>query len=108
PNMSLAIGVGVLAAAGALPRLLRIPFWVGIPIAAGGALIIVADLSVPDWQKALLVSALAVAAPSAVDTERRWPGATPLLLLISIGGMYATVPDTEAALALLGATVFIA
>ena len=108
PETSLAIGVATLAAAGALPRLLRVPFWVGIPLAALGGLAIVDDLAIPYWQRALLVAALAIAAPSAVDTDRRWPGATPALLAISVGGMYATVPDTEAALALLGATVLVA
>jgi hypothetical protein len=58
--------------------------------------------------RAGLVLALCLAAVSLLDFDRRWPGlALPLLALTALG-VYATVPDVEPALVVLGAAAAMA
>ena len=55
----------------------------------------------------LLAVATAAVAAALAAFDRRWrrPGLAPALLAVTAAGIWATVPDVEAALVLLGATV---
>ena len=74
---------------------------------AGGLALVDPAAHFPGWVAAILVLGPAVAGTTAADLDRRdrREGLGPLLLLVSIGALYTTVPDTELALVLLGAAV---
>lgn len=55
------------------------------------------------WVRVVVFVAVMTGAPLASVTDRRAPSLTPLLLLVSAGGVYAGVPDTEVPRVLLGA-----
>jgi hypothetical protein len=79
---------------------------VGVALAAGGAAGILATTG-PPATLALPPPGIAVAAVAGAllaDFDRRWRrhGLAPLLLAVSAAGVYATVPDVEAAVVVLG------
>jgi hypothetical protein len=114
------LGVGLLLGAAAALACLGAWAWrrrpgapapvVGVALAAAGAAGIVAATD-PPAALALPLPAVAVAAVVAgallADFDRRWRrhGLAPLLLAISAAGIYATVPDVEAPLVVLGASL---
>ena len=57
------------------------------------------------WPALVLVTAAAAAALASFDRRWRELGLLPALLVVTAAGIWATVPDVEAALVLLGATV---
>jgi hypothetical protein len=112
----LVFAVGSLAAAGAISRLLfrrgAPRFALAVTMSVPGAWLIAAHagLSGPSWMRATVLVAAAVGGPLVADFDRRHAvlGAGPVLLLLTVGGVYAAVPDTEAALVLLGVAVPVA
>jgi hypothetical protein len=107
-------GIAALVGAGAVSSLARgrLP---------GGATLLGAALAVPGawlvvhaepiqpigWIQLLLGVGIVVGGALAADFDRRWRrvGAPPVLLAISLFGVYVTVPDTEQALVVLGASL---
>ena len=78
---------------------------VGLALAAAGAVGVAATAGPPappalSWPAMALAAALAGALLA--DFDRRWPGLAPPLLAVSAAGVYACVPDVEAALVVLG------
>jgi hypothetical protein len=103
----LALGVGGLAL-----RLLRLPRYAVVLLYAPGAFMIayhtnIAQAPDPSWMKPVVFGAITLGGLLVLDfdvaRERRSLG--PLLLVITIFAVYATVPDTEQIIALCGASV---
>ena len=107
-------GIAALVGAGAVSSLIRGRL-------AGGALLLGAVLAIPGawlvvhaepipaigWIRVLLGVGIVVGGALATDFDLRWRrvGAAPVLLAISLFGVYATVPDTEQALVVLGVSL---
>ena len=74
---------------------------------AAGVALVDSPTHAPAWVVAILVVGPALVGTAAADFDRRASrtGLGPQLMLISIVGLYATVPDTELVLVLLGAMV---
>ena len=91
-----------VAVAGVTPA----PLPIGMILALPGAWRLVAgqDLLGPSWVPWLIVLGTAVAGPLAAETDRDLgrTGLSPVMWLFVVGAVYATVPDTELALVLLG------
>ena len=111
--------VGALAALGAagalaswprIPRVVRIPLAMVLSVPGAWLLAERTDVPGPAWLRTTVLVAAAVVGPLVADADRRLraSGAGPLLLLVTVGGVYATVPDTEQALVLLGVALPIA
>ena len=81
----------------------------GSVLAMPGAWLVVHAEPIPriGWIQVLLGVGIVVGGPLASDFDRRWRrvGAAPVLLAVSLFGVYATVPDTEQALVVLGASL---
>jgi hypothetical protein len=94
-----ALGAGVAAAA-------RLPLAVRLAAVAPGAWLVAAHGAIPGepWVRVLVFITIVVGGALVADVDRRTArlGLGPLLFALSIGGVYATVPDTEQALVLLG------
>lgn len=113
---ALVVAVAALAAGGALSSLPRLSsgtrFAVGVAASAPGAWLLAerTDVPGPEWVRSLVLVAAVVVGPLAADFDCRHVrlGVGPVLLLITAGGVYATVPDTEQVLVLLGVAVPIA
>jgi len=109
----LVLGVAALVGAGALASVVphRVPgrAVIGPALAVPGAWMVVhaEPISEIGWIQGLLGVCIVVGAALTSDFDRRWRrvGAGPVLLAISLFGVYATVPDTEQALVLLGASL---
>jgi len=80
---------------------------VALGATVASACLLAADASPTAWVRGFLVAALVVSVPAAgrTDVEHGPGGLTPLLYAISAAGVFAAVPDTEQAAALLGASV---
>ncbi len=118
----LPIGLLLLAAAGLLAGLPGAGPWAAVASALPGSwLVTQAAFAVPRVERFNLDGTLAWAAPALVLTslvggflvahfDRRWreTGAGPVLVAISVAGVYATVPDTEEALTALGVALPVA
>ncbi|HEY5011569.1 MAG TPA: hypothetical protein VIK61_02550 [Acidimicrobiia bacterium] len=96
-------------AAGALGSWWRPLAWVGIVLAIPGASLLTSNTGLPDvsWVGPLVVVTTVVGGTLVADFDRRhakrgWPV---VMLAVSVVGVYFTVPDTERALVLLGASV---
>jgi hypothetical protein len=103
----LILGVA-LVAAGAIPsarRRNRHPL-ARVAMLAPGAWVVAAHAGVAGerWVRLLVFAATAVGGPLVVELDRRVArrGIGPLMFAVSVAGVYATVPDTEEALVLLG------
>ena len=86
-----------------------VPLVGGVLALVGGVILAGSATPVPPpaWTTVILVLGPALAGTAVADFDRRRSrsGLGPQLLLISILGLYATVPDTELVLVLLGAMV---
>ncbi len=73
----------------------------------GAALLAVGTTDAPAWALALLVLGTVVAGTTTADVDRRYgpTGVPALAFLLALGGMYATLPDTELARIALGAAL---
>lgn len=105
-------GVGLLAVAGALVaaagRLHLPPTGAAAVLCLPGAWVVASatDLGGTGPRLVLVASiALAGALVGAADHQYRQLGLGPILLLVTLAGAYATVPDTERALIVLGAAL---
>ena len=101
------IGFALLGVAGLLGDLFETPAGVTALLAFPGAWVIAARTDVPaiPWILWLVLGSIVVGGIAVADFDRRFrdTGAGPVLLAITLVGIYYTVPDTEQALALLGA-----
>ena len=72
----------------------------------GGAVLVVSELSgIAGWMQVVGFVAVLVGAPLAVSLDRAVPRCMPLLVLVSVGGIYVCAPDTELSKVVLGAVV---
>jgi hypothetical protein len=118
---SIAVGLALLAAAGFVTELIaRHRDWLGllgIALAAPGAVVLATHLQVAaahaharpraSWIAILVVASIAIGGPLVANFDRRfgargWPM---VLYAVTAVGVYATVPDTERALVLIGVSV---
>ena len=94
-----AVGAGVAAAA-------RFPLAVRPAAVAPGAWLVAAHGAIPGepWVRVLVFVTIVAGGALVADVDRRTArlGLGPLLFAVTVGGVYATVPDTEQALVLLG------
>jgi hypothetical protein len=104
----LVAGLALLALAGAVfPRTSRIPI-IPVLLALPGAWVIGASgIPGPGWAAPLVVAMTAVGGPlfSWFDEKVDGPPIVPLLFALATAGVWATVPDTEEALVLVGAVI---
>ncbi len=102
------VGLGTLWLAGEVGSRTA-PLVGGVLALVGGVILAGSTTPVPPpaWITVVLVFGPALAGTGVADFDRRRSGSGlgPQLLLISILGLYATVPDTELVLVLLGAMV---
>jgi hypothetical protein len=105
----LALGLLVLASAGVAGQCMGAGPLVNILLVVPGAWLVLFQ-GVPQlagWPRLLTMMAVVVGGWLLADFNRRWQraGLAPVLLAISVAGVYTTVPDTEQALAALGAAL---
>ena len=83
------------------------PAWLaGLGVMVAPAYLLAADASPTAWVRGLLVAALVAGVPRQPDRRRYGPtGLTPVLCAVTAAGVFAAVPDTEQAAALLGASL---
>jgi hypothetical protein len=115
PNWSddLAVGMLLLAAGGLAVTLLVAfvdwPLLIGAAVAVPGAVVLATDADVTgfDWAKTLSIVAIVAASALIADYDdyARPAGLAPVLLAATAIGVYYTVPDTEEAVVLVGATL---
>ena len=105
----LALALAVLGAGGLAVDVLRLPPLMLVPLGAPGAWLLATDTGLVEvgWIRTLVGVTAAVGAALTADFDDRWRarGAVPVLWLVTVLGVYATVPDTEQALVLLGASL---
>ena len=106
---SLLLGLVVLAAGVELAIHTPNPRAIGVVLAFPGALLIgfAEDFHGLGWVRPLVIVSISVGAPLVADLDRRSAryGLGPLLWLVTVIGVYATVPDTELIRPLVGAAV---
>jgi hypothetical protein len=115
---SVAVGLALLALGGLVTGVVaRYRAWLGllgVAIALPGGVVLATHLQVasgraprPSWIAPLVVASIAIGGPLVANFDRRfgargWPL---VLYAVTVVGVYATVPDTERALVLLGVSV---
>lgn len=112
-SRDLLVGLGALAGGGlvitVLGRFLEAPLLLGFAAAVPGALLIgsAADVTPYDWVQPFVVIAIVVAASlvAEFDDFQARAGYGPVFLAVTALGLYWTVPDTEEAVALVGASL---
>jgi hypothetical protein len=101
----LALGLVLLAGAGAVSGQ-RVAGPLALPLAVPGAWLLVArsGLELEQWARLLLGASIVLGGWLLADFDARWrrQGLGPVLLAVSVAGVYVTVPDTEQALVALG------
>jgi hypothetical protein len=106
---SLLLGVALLAAAGTINGRLGRISWLRVVGAAPGAWLIAhhTELSGPGWVPWLVFGVVAAGAPlMAMGLDHIRPEGLGIgLWVITVGGVYGTVPDTEELLVLIGASL---
>ena len=106
-DRELVLAVAVLGSAGLVADVLRLPGPVLPTLAAPGAWVLATRSGLPDdaWVEPTVLAFVVAAGPlvAVADRRRRPEGWGPVLFLVSAGGVFVTVPDTEQALVLLGA-----
>jgi hypothetical protein len=106
------VGLVLLAGAGWIVRWQRPPVIFAMALMAPGALTVAYGTSLgppmsPTWVQPLIAIATAVGAALAADFDhaQRARALGPIVLAVSVGAVYATVPDTERAMVLVGASI---
>lgn len=81
--------------------------WAVLALAAPFAYVLARDISTTTWIQVAVLLGATVGATAVARTEEAWreEAVTPALLAITAAGVFAAVPDTEEAAALLGAAV---
>jgi len=103
----LLVGLGAVVAGSAIRAWLRVsPLWTALLVAPGAAVIAHLALPGPGWIRHVAFVGIAMGGGLAAAYGRDGEGdqVGPLLISVSAAGIWATVPDTEHALALLGAS----
>lgn len=98
------LGLALLAAS----RSLRIPAFLFVPLALGGGVVVASAVpNGPWWIGPALVGTVTIGGLAAASFDRRSAasGLGPVLFALSSVGVYVTVPETNAALALVGVSV---
>ncbi len=102
-------GLVVLALGGELADRTPNPKAIGVVFALPGAFLVglAQEFPGPSWSKWCVIGVVAIGGPLAADLDRRSArlGLGPLLWLITVAGVYWTVPDTERVRPLIGAAV---
>lgn len=102
-------GLGLLVVGGEVAARARWPITVGLGAALPGAWLVAHSVTFPGpgWSRWLVLGVTVVGAALAADLDRRVAllGLGPVLLALSAGGIYSTVPDTELARAMVGAAL---
>jgi hypothetical protein len=107
----LLIGLVVLAAGALVTTRFRWPLGVGMLASVPGAALVASTSDVANidiyWVRALtfVTTAAGAALVADFDRENARAGLAPVLLVVTALGMYTTVPDTEQAAVLVGATL---
>jgi len=107
----LLVGLVVLAAGALVTARFRWPLGLAVLAAVPGAALVASTSDISnidiDWVRALTFVTIAVGAPLVADFDREnaRAGLAPVLLVVTALGMYTTVPDTEQAAILVGATL---
>jgi hypothetical protein len=105
-------GLTMLAAAGLVGGRVRAPAVVGMALAAPGAWMIVMYGGLADvgWVRLLVALGAAVGGALAAAFDHRWrtSGVPPVILAVSVAGLYLVVPETMQVLVVLGVAVPIA
>ncbi len=100
-------GLAALFVAGELADRTPNPKIIGAVLAIPGAVLVGVsnDFPGPSWSQNLVILTIVVASPLAADLDRRSArlGLGPVLWLITVAGLYWTVPDTERIRPLIGA-----
>lgn len=108
---SLVLGLFLLWLGGTLAAFLpRHPGLAGALLAIPGGVVIASGVSGrPAWTAALLIAGPAIAGSATADLDERLAasGTAALAFAVALGGMYATVPDTELVRIALGAAVWL-
>jgi hypothetical protein len=104
--LQLLVGIGALGLAGLTATLLRSPLLKAL-LAAPGAWLVTAASAVNGSEWVVWFTFLAIVAGSALlaesDRHLRAPPIAPWLLAVTLAGVYATLPDTEEILVVMGA-----
>ena len=102
----LGLGIAALAGAGLIAELAPVPSLTGLGLSIPGAVLVSqADLAADaGWVRWLVLLTIVVGGTLVGDFDHRWrmEGLGPVLLALTALGVFATVPDTERALVLLG------
>jgi hypothetical protein len=108
-TFSLVLGLALLGTAAWVTRA-GVSWALGGAAWVGGALVLAGALPerVPTWMGVSAAVALVPLAPLIESRARRWGRLAPVVLLGSIAGVYACVPDTEVLRPLLGASAVVA
>jgi hypothetical protein len=107
PGVAVAVaGVGVVG----LVPVARRSVAIGAVLAAPFAMYLAVEASETTWIRGAVVvgASLGAAVVAATDGRQHWSDLTPALYALSVAGVFAAVPDTEEAAALLGVAVAIA
>ena len=101
---------GIVSAWPRLPDSARLGSGMVLSIPGAWLLAERSDVPGPAWLRTTVLVAVVVIGPLVADCDRRLRllGAGPVLLLVTAGGIYATVPDTEQVLVVLGVALPIA
>ena len=112
PTPVVLVGLAGVTAAAALPAGRQSPagaasLVMAVLLAAPFAWLLAIDASSIGWVRAVVVGGAAVGAVAAgrTDVEWGWTGLTPVLYVVTAAGVFAAVPNTQEAAALLGASV---
>ena len=102
----LAPGLGALLLGGLVADIFRAPWPATLILAVLGAWLTASTTDLPEvgWIRVLVLASAVVGGTLLSDFDSRWcrRGLGPVLLAVSMLGIYATVPDTEQALVVLG------
>jgi hypothetical protein len=102
-------GLAALAGAGLVAGMVPVPRIAGTLLAIPGAWLLTSrgDLVEAEWIRILVLAATVVGGTLVADFDRRWrhAGFPPVLLAVSVVGVYFSVPETSHASVLLGATL---
>ncbi len=106
--------LGLLALAGGVELAMHTPNpkAIGVLLAFPGAVIVgvASDFQGPGWVRPLVIATITLGAPMVADLDRRSARLAlgPLLWLVTVIGVYATVPDTELVRPLVGVAIPVA
>jgi hypothetical protein len=107
--VGLAVSVGLLAGGGLIADLARLPLLPRMLLAVPGAIVLAERSALPDpgWARVFVAFVTVVAAGLVADLDRRnqRSGLGPVLLAVTMVGLWESVPDPDFALLLVGAAL---